>query len=79
MPCLVLTTDCVAAFQYDLQSGILFTDKSCVRLYWDLFRKCRQFCTSFIQTYPVEAASLTLFDQMKDIYIKQFGYVNEEI
>lgn len=52
MSCLLLTQTCSFNFQPDLEKGILYTDKKCVALFWNLFQKCRQACSLLVQPIP---------------------------
>ena len=69
MPCLFLTSDCTIVCQSDFQKGILYTCKDCVRIYWDLFRKCRQVSPQLLHVYPVSEINRSLIEPLEEVYI----------
>lgn len=69
MSCLFLTASCALACTLDLQTGILFTNKDCVRLYWNLFRKCREISSQLLQIFPVDYDNRFLMKFEGDVYI----------
>ncbi len=69
MPCLFLTSSCAISARADFQNALLYTDKDCVRIFWDLFRKCRQISPQLIHAYPVCEINRPLLEPMEEIYI----------
>ena len=69
MPCLFLTSDCAVTCRSDFQKAILYTDKDCVRIYWDLFRKCRQTSPQLLHVYPVSEINRSLIEPLEEVYI----------
>ncbi len=67
-PFLFLTSSCALTARADLTSGILYTQKDIVQIYWDLFRRTRQLSSPFTDLYPVTRKNVSLLDPLQ-IYV----------